>query len=345
MALLEERDWGSHYQLTFSLWLERAECEFLTGNFEQAEQIIVELLKRGASKVDHAAVYHLKVRLHELKGEYRQAVASASACLNVFGIDIPAPRTWEQVEAEYETVWRNLEGRPIETVIDLPLMADPEMQAAMQVVSLITPPAYYTDFHLFCVLLCRMVKVSMQHGTSAVSADAYARLGFTLGPVFHRYRDGYRFAKLACDLVEKHGFIATQAKVYVSMAGLAVWTQPIATAIDFTRRAFRAAIETGDLAFACYSMEQSVTFLLLRNDPLDARLRESEIRLDFAPRAGFRDLADSIMYLQRFIATMQVRTATFSTFSDAQFDEAVLEAQLTGDRVVAGVLYWIFKLQ
>jgi len=25
MALLDERDWGSHYELTFTLWLERAE--------------------------------------------------------------------------------------------------------------------------------------------------------------------------------------------------------------------------------------------------------------------------------------------------------------------------------
>ena len=34
MALLDERDWGSQYELTFSLWLERAECEFLSGNFD-----------------------------------------------------------------------------------------------------------------------------------------------------------------------------------------------------------------------------------------------------------------------------------------------------------------------
>ena len=61
MALLDERDWGSQYELMFSLWLERAECEFLTGNFDTAEQLIVELLQRGASKVDQAAVYHLKV--------------------------------------------------------------------------------------------------------------------------------------------------------------------------------------------------------------------------------------------------------------------------------------------
>ena len=30
MALLDESDWTSQYELTFNLWLERAECEFLT---------------------------------------------------------------------------------------------------------------------------------------------------------------------------------------------------------------------------------------------------------------------------------------------------------------------------
>ena len=52
------------------------------------------------------------------------------------------------------------------------------------------------------------------------------------------------------------------------------------------------------------------------------------------------------MSQQRFIATMQGRTATFSTFSDAQFDEAAFEAQLTGDRMTLMVcFYWILKLK
>ena len=190
-------------------------------------------------------------------------------------------------------------------------------------------PAYFTDFHLYCLLACRMVNISMQHGMSGASAHAYACLGSILGPVFHRYREGYRFAKLACDLVEKHGFIAYQAKVYHAMGMVAFWTQPITTAIDFMRAAFRTAIETGDLTFACYSMYQIVTDLLLRNDPLDAVWRESEMALDFARKAKFRDVVDIIVSQQRFIATMQGRTATFSTFSDAQFDEATFEAQLT----------------
>jgi predicted ATPase/signal transduction histidine kinase len=346
MALLDERDWSSRYELTFSLCLELAECEFLTGNFDKAEQLIVELLERAASKVDEAAADYLKVQLHILKGEYPQAVASALTCLCLFGIDIPAHPTWEQVQAEYEKIWRKLEGHSIERLIDLPLMTDPELQAAMRVLSATNPPAYFTDFHLCCLLRCHMVNVSMQHGTSGASAYGFASFGFILGPVFHRYSDGYRFGRLACDFVEKHGFIAYQARMYVLMGGVALWTQPITTAIDFMRAAFRVATETGDLTHACYSMWQAIAYLLQRNDPLDTVWFESERSLDFVRRARFRDVADIIVSQQRFIATMQGRTATFSTFSDEQFNEAAFEVQLTGDRMPVMVFfYWVFKLK
>jgi predicted ATPase len=346
MALLDDRDWDSRYELMFSLWLECAECEFLSGDFDKAEQLIIELLRRGTSKVDQAAAYHLKVQLHIVKGEYPQAVAGALTCLRLFGIDIPAHPTWEQVQAEYEMFWRNLEGRSIEGLIDLPLLTDPELQAALRVLSAANPPAYFTDFHLCCFLRCRMVNVSVRHGTSGDSAYGYASFGFILGPVFHRYGEGYRFSKLACDLVEKHGFIADQARTSVLMGGVALWTQPITTAIDLMRAAFRVATETGDLTHACYTLWQAVAYLLHRNDPLDAVWSESERSLDFVRRARFRDVVDIIVSQQRFVATMQGRTATFSTFNDAQFDEAAFEARLTGDRMPVMVcFYWIFKLK
>src|SRR6266481_2311843 len=346
MALLDEGDWGSHYELTFGLWLERTECELLSGNFEKAEQLIVELLQRAASNVEFADASCLKIHLHLLKGELPQAVDSALTCLRLFGIDIPAHPTWEQVQAEFETVWQTLNGRPIESLIDLPIMTDPELQAAIQVLSVVTPASYFTNIHLFCLLVCRMANFSVQHGMSGASAHGYAHLGSILGPVFHRYSEGYRFAKLSCDLVEKHGFITYQAKAYNSMGLAAQWTQSITTANDFLRAMFRAATETGDLTYACYAMYLSVTDLVVRNDPLDAVWRESEMALEFVRKAGFRDIADIIRSQQRFIATMQGRTATFSTFSDAQFDGATFEAQLTGDRMTLMIcFYWILKLK
>jgi predicted ATPase/signal transduction histidine kinase len=346
MALLDDRDWGSQYELTFSLWLERAECELLSGNFENAEQLITQLLQRAASRDHQAAVCCLMVQFHVIKSENQQAVATALTCLRLFDIDIPAHPAWEQVQAEYETVWQTLNGRPIESLIDQPLMTDPELQAAMQVLSVLTAPAYFTDFRLWCLQVCRMVKVSMQHGVSGASAHAYSRFGFMLGPAFHRYRDAYRFAKLACDLVEKHGFIAYRAKVHYAMGTVVFWTQPVTSAIDFNRATFRAAAETGDLTYACYSLFQFLTGLLLRNDPLDVVWRELEMALDFARKAKYSDGADMIGSLQRFIVSMQGRTAAISTFSEALFDEAAFEAQLTGERIPLMVCwYWILKLK
>src|ERR1700754_2906588 len=346
MALLDDRDWGSQYELTFSLWLERAKGEFLSGHFDKAEQLIADLLGRGASKVDQAAVYQLKIQFHVTKSENPQAVDSALTCLRLFGIDLPAHPTLEQVQAEYETVWQTLDGRPIENLIDLPLMTDPELQAAMQVLSALSPAAYFTDYRLYCLHAFRMVNISTQHGTSGASAHAYGSWGSVLGPVFHRYRDAHRFAKLACDLVEKHGFIAYRAKAQYAMGKVAFWTQPIATAIDCMQATFRTGIETGDLTLAWYGTFQSVTGLLLRNDPLDAVWRESEVALDFARETKYGDAADMSESQQRFIATMQGRTATLSTFSDAQFDEAAFETQLTEGRMPTTICwYWIGKLK
>jgi serine/threonine protein kinase len=141
MALLDERDWNSRYDLTFALWIERAQCELLSGNLETAEQLMVELLQRASSNVDQAAVYQLRVFLHTVKAEYQQAVDSALTCLRLFGIELPAHPTRERVQAEYETVWHTLDRRPTEILIDLPLMTDPALQAAMPVLSVVGPPA------------------------------------------------------------------------------------------------------------------------------------------------------------------------------------------------------------
>src|SRR6202022_745395 len=90
----------------------------------------------------------------------------------------------------------------------------------------------------------------------------------------------------------------------------------------------------------------TITDLLTRGDHLDEVWRESERGLDFVGKARFRDVIDIIVSQQRFIENMRGRTASFSTFSDATFDETAFEAQLTEDRMATMVAwYWILKLQ
>jgi hypothetical protein len=72
----------------------------------------------------------------------------------------------------------------------------------------------------------------MQHGTSGDSSIAFGFWGSLLGPVYHLYAEGCRFSKLACDVVDKHDFIANRAHNYLGFAVVAPWTQPIEIAYD-----------------------------------------------------------------------------------------------------------------
>src|SRR5260221_983187 len=234
----------------------------------------------------------------------------------------------------------------MESLIDLPLMTDPEKQAAMRVPSEIRAPALNTDSNLFYLLLCHIANASLKYGTTHASAHGYAELGCILGPVFHRYMDGYRFAKLACSLVEKYGFHAYKRRAYFNMEMVVLWIQPIRTAIDFIRLAFRASIEAHDLSYACFSCNHLVTDLLMQGVHLDEVWYESQKGLEFVRKVKFRDVAEIIVSQQRFIQSMRGQTAEFSSFSDAQFDEESFEAQLTEDRMTTMVcLHWILNLQ
>jgi PAS domain S-box-containing protein len=345
ITLLDEEDWSRCYELAFNLLLERAECEFVTSNFETAEHQIEELLRRGATKIDKAAAAHLKARLHVVKSENPKAVASTLAHLRLFDIDIPAHPTWEQVQTEYQALRRNLEGRQIEDLIDLPPMTDPEVLAAMRLLTTLHESAYFTDINLSCLHPCRMLNLSIRYGICGATAQACGFLAFYVGPSIGSYAEGHRFAKLACELVEKRGFAAVRAPVYFMMGLVSVWTEPLALSLDHMRASFRSATETGELTFACYITYHIVKTLLLRNDPLDTVWDESQRCLAFVRRAAFRDFADMIACQQRFVAMMQGRTASFSTFSDAEFDEATFEASLAERMPLLVCLHWILKLK
>ncbi|HEY1579797.1 MAG TPA: sigma 54-interacting transcriptional regulator [Terracidiphilus sp.] len=346
MELLDESEWGSQYELMFSLWLERAECEFVAGDLKTAELLITELLKRAALKVDMAAACRLKIRLQIVTGQLPQAIESALGCLRLLDIEFPGHPTFEQVQAEYDRVWYNLRGRPIESLVNLPLMTDPELQVAMGILRWLSEASYGTDLHLNRLCICRMVNIGMVHGTSSPFAHALGFFGTLMAPEFHPYCEGYRFARAAHDLVEKHGLIADLASTCLALGMVSCFTQPIETALEFCRAGIRSAIETGNVSMACFTMMVNMFVLFLRDDALDAVSRESEMALEFARKAGFQDMADIFVSQQLFIAAMQGLPAVFSTFNGNRFAEAAFEAELTPNRIPVMISsYWNLKLE
>ena len=166
---------------------------------------------------------------------------------------MPAHPTQEQVQAEYETVWQALDARPIESLIDLPLMTDPELQAAMQVFSVLTGPRLL--YRLPFVLLA-----GLPHGEDQPAVRDERRFRVTAMPIgvlclrlsFTVTVRLIVSASLRATWSRSTASSQTRRTVYAGFGAVAVWTQPIGDRDRFHRTGIRAAIETGDPIFACY---------------------------------------------------------------------------------------------
>src|SRR5216683_695328 len=339
IAVLSDEGWQRSYDLTLGLFLERAECEILSSNLEQAAGLVEALLIKARSKIDHAEICRLRIMLQLRQGNYAPAVRTALECLRTFGVDLPDSPTPEQVRAEYEEMRRTLGERPIESLVDLPMMDDPEMRAVMKLFSALGELAYHADGDLFQMISCWMVKLTCRHGTSEHSAIGYGAIAVVLGPAFHRFADGEAFARLAVAVAERYGFSAQKAGAHFLMQMAVLWTRPIEDALTCLEAAIRSVGETGEMVYACFSRQHRLTDLMARGDPLDQVWLDSAAALDFVRKYKFGQLV--ILSIQGFVQSLRGGAG-----SGAPLDEAAPEARvLRGGVPLVACFHWILQLQ
>ena len=346
--LLGEDSWERRYELTFALEYHTAECELLTADLAAAEERLTMLSQRARNLLDTTAVACLRLTLYTTLDRSDRGVEVCLEYQRHRGVHWSPHPPNHEVRQEYEQIWRQLAGRSIEELVDLPLMDDPETCATLNVLTEVVTPALFTDENLLSLVICRMVNLSLEYGNSAGSCFAYVWLGMILGPHFGDYQTGFRFGRLGYDLVEKRGLHRYQARAYMSFGNLVTpWTRHIQTGRDLVRRAFDAANKIGDLTFAAYSCNNLNTNLLATGDPLGEVQGEAEKGLDFARNARFGLVIDIITAQLGLIRTLRGLTRKFGSFNEEQFDESRFEQHLQGDPRLAlpECWYWIRKLQ
>jgi predicted ATPase/signal transduction histidine kinase/GAF domain-containing protein len=347
-AMLGEDGWARRYDLAFPLALARAECEFLTGALADAEARLADLARRAASLPDLATITRLQAELFTTRGWSDRAAEVCLDYLRQVGVAWSAHPTKEEVREEYERIWRQIGSRPIEALIDLPLMADPVACGTMDVLTAVLSVAFLIDPNLLGLVLCRMANLSLEHGHSDGSCQGYVWLGMILGPHFGDYRAAFHFGQLALDLVEQRGLRRFEARVYMGFGNRIIpWTRPVRTGRSLARRAFDAANKLGDLTYASYSCNNLIMNLLACGDPLAEVQREAEAGLDYVHRARFGLVVDTITVQLQLIRTLRGLTPSFGCFDEAGFDEERFERHLEEDPrlAIATCFYWIRKLQ
>jgi PAS domain S-box-containing protein len=345
---LIDHPWERRHDLIFALELNRAECEFLTGELSAAEERLTALSNRAATTVERARVACLHMDVCTTLGQIDRAVAICLDYLRHVGIEWSPHPTEDEARREYERIWSLLGGRPIEELIDLPLMSDPDSLATVDVLTKVGPPSLFADSNLHSMVLCKAINLSLEHGNTDGSCVHYVGLSETAGPHFGDYEAGFRFGRLGYELVEQRGLRRFQPATYMVFGGIVLpWTKHVSEGRDLVYRAFEVANKIGDLTYAAYSSHFIVTNLLTSGDPLGEVQREAENSLTFAQNTRFGFAADIITGQLGLIRTLRGSTERFGCFDDERFHERQFEGHLASHQGLAlpQCWYWVRKLQ
>jgi PAS domain S-box-containing protein len=341
-ALLTPDRWDRTQALAFALAFHRAECAFLTGDPVSAERDLALLACRAATLTDLTSVACLRIAVSMTSGASQRAIQVGLECLESLGISWSSHPAYSVVEHEYQQIRRQLNGREIETLIDLPPMVDAKSRAAMDVLVAFIPAAHWIDKNLYCLIIGRMTNLGLEHGNDAGSCIAYAYLGAVLGPHFGDYRTGYRFGELALDLVEKRRLDRFKHRVYAVFGHHTLpWMRHLSRGRGLLRRAADTAHEAGDLTFEVFSCMNMTTNLLASGEPLDTCEHAAERALALAQRAQYGLVVELIAGQLRLIRTL--RGGAGGTF--AELDQVSFEQSLELAPAILACWHWIRKLQ
>jgi len=345
--LLEGASAAHPHELSFALALNLAECEFLTGQLGSADERLIGLALRARSAAEGVAVACLHMDVCLMLDRSDRAVAVCLAWLRQVGIHWVAQPEDDEVRGEYDQIARLLGERSIEQLIDLPLMEDATTLATLDVLCKLFAPALQTNANLASLSICKAVSLSLAFGNCDASCMLYANIG-RVSRRYGDYQTGYRFGRLACELVEQRGLQRFEANTFLCFSMFVVrWTRPVSECRALLHRAFVAANRVGDLPYAAYVGNGLISDQLFSGEPLGSMQAEAEQGLAYAQKVHFGLVIDFMNTQLALIRTLRGQTAVFGCLDDEHFSEAQFEQHLAAapDLALAAGKYWVRKLQ
>ncbi len=348
MNLLAENAWMEQYEQTFTLFREQAECEFLTGNLEQAEELFELLLLKAESHVEKSNIYILQIRLYQVAGRYEEALTLGLEALKLFGVTFPDSN--EQVQSaiaiEKNQVLINLGDRQVSDLINAPIIPDPNIKTLISLLTTLGPPSYLGKPDIFPLVVLKAVNYSLKFGNTEDSCFAYSMYAMLLVSIFRDIPTGYAFSEMTIQLNEKlHDLKLRGVVLHIHGSHINVWCNHIATDIPFLERGFIGCVEAGDVTMANYNGYQGSWQIIQLGSPLADTYKCLEKYTTFARQSKHEAVYETIRLQQMLLMNLRGLTHQNLTLSDDEFDESRALSVITDAGFVSGMIFYhIIKL-
>lgn len=346
LALFDEEQKAAEHALWWKLSCERVDSVHRSGDSGRAEQLLDQLELIAKVPLDRMAVAAIRVELHQTAGQWVKAVGAGRAALAALGSPLPEDEAAlaAALEQELTEIMLELSAHPLDEVATRPPLEDPLRLSELDLLMRMDTPAFPVSRTLSALITAKQVSLSLRHGNAPNSPVCYMALAMLLARMRSQYAMAQRLGTLALRLNSSAQLLANEARLRYLYAAFLPFVTHLREAIEEEQRSFEIGSTFGDMQ-GYFAALFATFFRILVGDPVDEALALAK-RANVLIRRTGNSLA---MTLQRLgiqvLKCLAGATATATSLSDEQFDEAVEHSPERGRALPTTQLwYYLSKL-
>ena len=256
LQLLPPDSWQSQYDLTLAIHRAAIEASCLVGNFALMEELSRITIPQIEQIVDQVPIYETQIQAHVAQNQLKEALALGFKTLELLGIFFPKNPAPEDFQKGLVTIETSLAGRTPQELLNLPKMTNPEAMAILRILWRVSSVVVMVAPQFAPLTIFKAVELSIEQGNSSLSAPSYVTYGMILCGSVGKITTGYRFGKLALQIIDKFNGKKVHAKTIARFnAGVGYWQKSLRETLSPLVQGYQIGLEVGDLESAAICAE------------------------------------------------------------------------------------------
>lgn len=323
-----------------------AECEFMTGQLEDAEKRLRDLIVRPLDPTLASDIVRLRCALYTTAGDISTAINVGLAFLRIFGVHFSLVPSIADTQRVFERLVLRLDEHAAGAT-RIGHGADARWSAIMDVLADLIPPVLFSNNPTLnsCISMT-LATIALEHGCCGSSSYGLVCAASSLLHRFHDAKRGVAASEMALALSRSDGRDRLAARVLMVFGACVMpWVEPARDARRYIKEAAGRAYDDCDLTFAVYCRRNMVSNLIFSGTPLSELEDPVNDALAFASQSGFKMIQGAVLAQVMLISSLRghYQESLASYGFDATWPESLIaDSAATSPGAFA---FWVHKLQ
>ncbi|PWD99456.1 AAA family ATPase [Marinilabilia rubra] len=278
------RQWQKNHRLMVDLYKQRANCEFLEGDRNNAVEMLMEAVANAETAIEKAGILNILIIHYTLMARYPEAIKWGKQALDALGISLPSDNYEKVRNKEIAIVREAIGGRTVESLSHLPIMDNPEMLTASGILITMGPPCYRSHQKLWSVIVPKVVNLTLRYGNIPQVGYSHTAFGGLVAWVDNDFKTTKAFSELAVKLMSETFQSPSDQSIFYLMQGSSIthWFKHLKYSCSDYKDAYEAGLRSGNLQYAAYAFGHNMYCRFFQGTELSTLMQETIHSLEFS---------------------------------------------------------------